>query len=145
MKKTTTVLKITAIILNALFLAIGFVMLRKIPPSGSYIILALIIYAYPLTNLVLLLFNSKILTGTKGVVFTTLSVISGVLLLLLVVFAVARSGVPEPAFIRAVLVLWIIAPLFSVSAVVLLRTSVKKNTSETKTVISPHCGGDVNI
>ena len=145
MKKSVTVLKIIAIILNALFLAIIVLLCIKDPPSGSNAILAGIVFLFPLISLLLLLGSGKLLTGTKGVVFTTLSVISGVLLLLVVVFAVAQSGIPEPAGMRAVLVLWILSPVLSIPAVILLRAGVKKNTSMASTMICPHCGGDVNV
>jgi hypothetical protein len=144
MNKTATVLKITAIILNTLFLAIMVLLCIQSPPSGSYVILAVIIFLFPLTNLLLLFFSGKLLTGTKGVVFTTLSVILGVLMLLVLVLAVGQSGVPEPAGMRVFLVMWILSPLISIPAVILLRARAQKNTSESNTIICPHCGGDVN-
>ena len=144
MKMATTVLKIIAIILNALFLATMVLLCIKSPPSGSNVILASIIFLFPLISLLVLLGSDKLLTGTKGVVFTTLSVILGVLLLLVVMLLVGQSGVPEPAGMRAVLVLWILSPLLTIPAVILLRVGANKKTSHANIITCPHCGGDVN-
>jgi hypothetical protein len=145
MSKAMGILKVCTIILNTLFLATLILLCIQTSPFGSNLILAVIIFFFPLINLLVLLGSGKLLMGTKGIVFATLSVISSVIILLIIVLIVGQSGVPDPAGLRAVLVLWIISPLLTIPAVILLRARTKKETSVTGTIICPHCGGDVNI
>ncbi len=134
MKNTTTVLRITAIILNTLFLMVLLLLCIKSPPKGPSIILAVMIFLFPLTNLLALIFSSKFLTGTRGAVLTALSVILSIIILMILALVVGQSGVPEPPVMRAFLVMWILSPASSIPAVILLRARAKKNTPDTNTI-----------
>jgi hypothetical protein len=145
MNKTTTVLKITAIILNTLFLTVLALLYIQSPAGGPSIIIAVMIFLFPLTNLLALLFSSKFLIGTKGAVLTALSVILSIMILLILTLVIGQSGTPEPIMMRAFLVIWILSPVLNIPAVILLRARVQKNTPAAAIITCPHCGGDVTI
>ncbi len=143
MNKMTTILKITAVILNTLFLTVLALLYFQSPAGGPSIILAVMIFLFPLINLLALLFSNKLLIGTKGAVLTALSVLLSIMILMILTLVIGQSGTPEPIMMRAFLVVWILAPVSSIPAVILLRARAQKNTPAANIITCPHCGRDV--
>jgi hypothetical protein len=145
MNKTAACLRIIAIVLNSLFLVFLVLLSISNPPPGSQLALVIIIYIFPVINLLALILNRKILTGRKGAVFSTLSIVFGVVALLMLVFVIAQSGMPEPIGMRTLVLTWLLVPLFSCPAIFLLRADAKKGDSQGKAITCPHCGGEISV
>jgi len=145
MNKAAAGLRIVAIVLNSLFLVFLILLSISNPPDGSYLVMAIIIYIYPVINLLALILNRKILIGRKGVALSTLSIIFGVAALLMLVFVIAQSGMPEPIGVRTFVLIWFLAPLFSCPAILLLRANAKKGNSQDRAITCPHCGGEIGL
>jgi hypothetical protein len=145
MNKTAAGLKIVAIVLNSLFLVFLVLLSISNPPDGSDLALAIIIYIYPVMNLLALILSRKILTGRQGAVVSTLSIIFGVAVLLILVFVISKSGMPEPLGMRAFVLIWFLAPLISCLAILLLRANAKKGASLGEAITCPHCGGEISV
>jgi hypothetical protein len=145
MDKIAAGLRIVSIVLNSLFLVFLILLSISNPPDGSDLALAIIIYIYPVMNLLALILSRKILTGRQGAVVSTLSIIFSVAALLILVFVISKSGMPEPIGMRTFVLIWFLAPLFSCPAILLLRANTKKGDSQGKIITCPHCGGEISV
>ena len=147
MNIVTAIFKYAAIIFNTLFLALLIALTLKTPPEGaSSIAFSVVVYIYLFFNLSILILSARLLVSARGTILSSVSIFSSLVLLLILFIGVGHSDIHEaPKGIRLLILTWLLVPLLTAPATLLLRLAAKKTTNNTKLITCPHCGGEVTV
>ncbi len=127
MKKTVSILKTCAIIVNLLSAIFLTTWMIHDKASGSILIALLVAVFCSILNVILLVLSKRLLTGGTGVFFLYLSSALNLYSLHCVITGTMHWGLPKVIIPATTVILWFAFPVVTVPAIFLVRGQLNKS------------------
>ena len=139
MNKTAGILKILAIIINAVLCVFLTLAILEAGSEGVYLFLMLLVILTAVLNILILSLDRRFLLGITGTVSIFLVCVLNSCSLLGVMTGLLQYGLPETPIAAVAVIVWLIFPLITLPTIFVVRSQVRKNTNG-GTITCPNCG-----
>ena len=142
MNQATNVLRILAIIINAILCILLTLTMIVIGSDGGYLILMSLVVLTGVLNIVILCCVGRLIGGGVGIVSICLASVLNVCSLLGVIAGLYQYGMPGDALFNMAVIAWLIFPLITLPTLFIVRAQMKKGIKP-NTLTCPNCGTEI--